>query len=214
MFLPSLGLLLTSKSLIPKQGSKIQDPFYQNFIPNIQASPVIVPDDSIATGSILSTYGYFPSTKLREEEKGLKPKSRISLLDNLFSTLTQYTTSNNNIKTPPFVLIHGFDSSCLEFRKLAPLLADQANVYVPDILGWGFSDVSNVTSFTPRAKVDHLRSFLQQVVGEKCILVGASLGGAVGIQLAAESPELVKSLVLIDAQVRRVSNTRFIVYSS
>lgn len=200
MFLSSLGLLLTNSlklSLIPKQGAKIQDEFYQNFMPKIETANVFVPEE-IGVGSILSTYGYFSN---EVEEPKLQP--RTSLLDNLFSLNRRPTT----IKSPPFVLIHGFDSSCLEFRKLAPLLADRSDVYVPDILGWGFSDVSNATSFTPVAKVEHLRSFIQQVVGQPCVLVGASLGGAVAIQLAAESPELVKSLVLIDAQVSRLNHT-------
>ncbi len=40
---------------------------------------------------------------------------------------------------PPIVLLHGFDSSCIEYRRLAPLLATLSNrdVYIPDILGWG-----------------------------------------------------------------------------
>ena len=39
--------------------------------------------------------------------------------------------------------------------------------------------------------------------GQPCILVGASLGGAVAINLATEiCPELVKKLILIDAQVK------------
>lgn len=107
------------------------------------------------------------------------------------------------LKKPPVVLIHGFDSSCLEFRRLAPKLSKNHDVYAPDILGWGFNDISNVLDFSPSAKLEHLKSFIQNVVKQRCILIGASLGGGIAINLAAEvCPELVEDVVLIDAQVR------------
>ena len=102
--------------------------------------------------------------------------------------------------SPPLVLLHGFDSSALEYRRLAPLLAETRDVFVPDILGWGFSNHDAVQSFTPAAKMAHLKSFVRDVVKEPCVIVGASLGGALAITLAVESPELVDQVVLIDAQ--------------
>ena len=111
------------------------------------------------------------------------------------------TNVASSVKQPPIVFIHGFDSSSVEFRRLAPLLdSPTREVYCVDILGWGFSNVSNVNDFTPRAKVDHLESFLRQVIGRECILGGASLGGAVAINLCAQAPDLVSKLILIDAQ--------------
>ena len=104
-------------------------------------------------------------------------------------------------KGTPIVMLHGFDSSAIEYRRLAPLLTQQRDVYIPDILGWGFSDHTDVKSFTPAAKMAHLKSFITEIVGEPCIIVGASLGGAIAILLATESPELVEKVVLIDAQV-------------
>ena len=38
---------------------------------------------------------------------------------------------------PAFVLLHGFDSSCLEFRRLHPLLSQLGDVYAVDLAGWG-----------------------------------------------------------------------------
>lgn len=104
-------------------------------------------------------------------------------------------------KASAVVLLHGFDSNCLEFRRLVNELTSDSDVYVPDILGWGFSDCSSVQDFSPDAKLQHLKAFIQQVVRQPCILAGASLGGGVAINLAVETcPELVKKLVLIDAQ--------------
>lgn len=111
-----------------------------------------------------------------------------------------FSTKSSVKKPAPFVLLHGFDSSALEYRRLAPLLAETRDVYVPDILGWGFSSHDGVQNFTPEAKMSHLKSFIQTVVGQPCVIVGASLGGALAITLAVESPELVDKVVLIDAQ--------------
>ena len=40
---------------------------------------------------------------------------------------------------PPLLMLHGFDSSFLEFRRLAPLLADRFQLFIPDLFGFGFS---------------------------------------------------------------------------
>ena len=41
---------------------------------------------------------------------------------------------------PAIVMVHGFDSSCLEFRRLFPILEEDFEVYAVDVLGWGFTD--------------------------------------------------------------------------
>ena len=41
---------------------------------------------------------------------------------------------------PAFILLHGFDSSSLEFRRFVPLLEQLGDVYAVDLAGWGFTD--------------------------------------------------------------------------
>ncbi len=43
--------------------------------------------------------------------------------------------SNYPRDSPAFVMLHGFDSSCMEFRRLHPLLAKQAPTYALDLVG-------------------------------------------------------------------------------
>ena len=105
--------------------------------------------------------------------------------------------------TLPVVLVHGFDSSCLEYRRLGPKLAALGiDTYAVDLLGWGYSQLQDVTSFSANAKVEALKSFWKTVGGDDSpvVLAGASLGGAAAIELAAVEPEMVKGLILIDAQ--------------
>ena len=38
----------------------------------------------------------------------------------------------------PLLLLHGFDSSFLEYRRLAPLLSGRFQLIIPDLFGFGF----------------------------------------------------------------------------
>jgi pimeloyl-ACP methyl ester carboxylesterase len=117
-----------------------------------------------------------------------------------------WTSSTNKWmkrKAPPLLLLHGFDSSGLEFRRLGPELASQGiDAYAVDILGWGFTQLADVSNFSAVSKVEALKSFVQSMFGSSTsfVVAGASLGGAAAIELAAASPSTCAGLVLIDAQ--------------
>lgn len=106
----------------------------------------------------------------------------------------------------PLVLVPGFDSSCLEYRRLGPKLAACGiNVYAVDLLGWGYTQLDNVSSFSAQAKVEALASFCRIVSensngGQGICIGGASLGGAAAIEVSSAFPELCKGTILIDAQ--------------
>lgn len=57
-------------------------------------------------------------------------------------------TKQEGMEEDPILMLHGFDSSLLEFRRLMPKLAELgAEAYAVDVLGWGFTDVAGVNSF-------------------------------------------------------------------
>jgi len=108
-----------------------------------------------------------------------------------------------NDKKLPILLLHGFDSSSLEYRRLAPLLASRgADVYAVDLLGWGFTQTSPLCrDYSADAKIDALASFWKTVGGDRPVAVaGASLGGAAAIEFASMRNSPAKACVLIDAQ--------------
>ncbi|EED88029.1 hypothetical protein THAPSDRAFT_38512, partial [Thalassiosira pseudonana CCMP1335] len=105
--------------------------------------------------------------------------------------------------TLPLLLVHGFDSSALEYRRLGPQLAKLGvDVYCVDLLGWGYTQLDDVNSFSAKAKVEALKGFWKTVGSNGEVVVGgASLGGAATIEFAAENFEgFVRGTVLIDAQ--------------
>ncbi len=99
----------------------------------------------------------------------------------------------------PILLLHGFDSSVFEFRRLVPLLAVQQDTWAVDLLGFGFTDRPVSASFDPTAIKTHLHSFWKTLIDQPVILVGASMGGAAAIDFALTYPEAVAQLVLIDS---------------
>lgn len=101
--------------------------------------------------------------------------------------------------TPPVVLIHGFDSSLLEFRRLLPLLAHHRQTWAVDLLGFGFCDRTVSPRVDPAAIKLHLHSLWQQMIKEPMVLVGASMGGAAAIDFTLTYPEAVSQLVLLDS---------------
>lgn len=102
-------------------------------------------------------------------------------------------------RKPPIVLLHGFDSSVLEFRRLFPLLAAEQETWAIDLLGFGFTDRLIEASFTPEGIKTHLYYFWKTCIATPMILVGASMGGAAAIDFALSYPDAVAGLVLIDA---------------
>lgn len=99
----------------------------------------------------------------------------------------------------PIVLLHGFDSSLFEFRRLLPLLAATHETWSVDLLGFGFTDRPADSPFTPAAIKIHLYHFWKTLIARPMILVGASMGGAAAIDFALTYPNAVQKLVLIDS---------------
>lgn len=101
----------------------------------------------------------------------------------------------------PVLLLHGFDSSFLEFRRLAPLLAPHHHLFIPDLFGFGFSPRQAGAAHGPSAVLDHLET-LVNAIQERCglrpvQLIGASMGGSVAVELARRLGDRIGELMLL-----------------
>lgn len=110
---------------------------------------------------------------------------------------------------PPVMLIHGFDSSVLEFRYIIPSLVE-AGLRVEAMEWWtgGFTErqpfLTELEKADGREPWDLIREhqfafWKRQLGGQKVTLLGASLGGAVAMDFAVSHPECVDRLILMDA---------------
>jgi pimeloyl-ACP methyl ester carboxylesterase len=102
---------------------------------------------------------------------------------------------------PPLLLLHGFDSSHLEYRRLAPLLSSHHQLFIPDLFGFGFCPRPGNATYNPAGVLSHLEVLLQRVLqrsGAPSVgLIGASMGGSVAVELARRQPSQVNRLLLL-----------------
>eukprot|EP00238_Polyblepharides_amylifera_P013543 CAMPEP_0196588026 /NCGR_PEP_ID=MMETSP1081-20130531/59340_1 /TAXON_ID=36882 /ORGANISM="Pyramimonas amylifera, Strain CCMP720" /LENGTH=384 /DNA_ID=CAMNT_0041910397 /DNA_START=3 /DNA_END=1154 /DNA_ORIENTATION=+ len=111
------------------------------------------------------------------------------------------TSPSANSSRPQVLCLHGFDSSCLEFRKFLPLLEEKKiDGWAVDLLGWGFTELAEGVSYSPASRRQLLYDFWKQYIGTPVILLGGSIGGAIAIDFAAAHPDAVEKLVLVDPQ--------------
>ncbi len=149
----------------------------------------------------------FPSF-ISTDAQNLTESTSIDLVKNISLEPILTTLSPNPIPTThvqqgegdtPILLLHGFDSSLLEFRRLLPLLATEKQIWAVDLLGFGFTQRPTGISFGTEAIKTHLYYFWKTYLSKPVILVGASMGGATAIDFTLTYPEIVKKLVLIDS---------------
>lgn len=105
----------------------------------------------------------------------------------------------------PVIMLHGFDGSCIEFRRVKPYLDDQGvEAYAVDLLGNGFCasglEGNSQADLGPEQRREHLYAFWKLQVGRPVVIVGISLGGAAALDFALAHPEAVEKLVLLAPQ--------------
>ena len=98
---------------------------------------------------------------------------------------------------PRTVYVHGLGGSHINWIGLAPLMSGYVRGMAVDLPGFGLTPAAGRRT-TVGANAEVLKQFLREVVGEQVLLVGNSMGGFISMIVAAEAPELVSRLVLID----------------
>jgi pimeloyl-ACP methyl ester carboxylesterase len=106
---------------------------------------------------------------------------------------------------PTFVMVHGLGGSHLNWFSVAPALARRGRVLAPDLAGFGRTPPAGRRS-TIGANRRLLDRFIHATGAAPAILVGNSMGGAISALEAAERPEAVAGLILVDAALPRALN--------
>jgi len=109
-----------------------------------------------------------------------------------------------NLEKPALVLIHGFGASVGHWRKNVPVLAQKFRVYAIDLIGFGSSAQPKPSElpYTFETWGQQVADFVREVVGDRTILVGNSIGAVVAMQAAIYAPELIVKTVLINCSLR------------
>jgi pimeloyl-ACP methyl ester carboxylesterase len=102
-------------------------------------------------------------------------------------------------KGTPIVLIHGTASSLHAWNDWAEELKKTHRVLRMDLPAFGITGANANADYSIQNYTRFLQEFLSKVNVDNFYLVGNSLGGNIAWDYAAEHPEKVKKLVLIDA---------------
>ncbi|MDD4745314.1 MAG: alpha/beta hydrolase [Eubacteriales bacterium] len=99
----------------------------------------------------------------------------------------------------PLLLIHGFLGSSYDFNLLMPELARDRQVIAVDQIGFGLSDKDPDLTYS-KAQMARLCIALMADLGhDRYDVLGHSMGGEVGLQMAVLAPEQVRRLVLLNS---------------
>ena len=98
----------------------------------------------------------------------------------------------------PLVLVHGFGADKDNFTRVARYLTPRYRVIVPDLVGFGESAHRADVDYHYAAQAERLRAFVQALGLSRIDLGGNSMGGGIALSYAAQHPQEVASLWLID----------------
>jgi pimeloyl-ACP methyl ester carboxylesterase len=97
---------------------------------------------------------------------------------------------------PPMVLLHGLGEQAAGWGAQLPRFAERFRVVAFDLRGHG--DSSRTSEYSHRLMAEDVCAALDALGLARVVLVGHSLGGAVGYHVAAVRPDLVSLLVAED----------------
>ena len=105
-------------------------------------------------------------------------------------------------KGPPLLLLHGYPQTGAMWHKVAPRLAEEFTVVIPDLRGYGDSwkpaaDPTH-SSYSKRAMAAEQVRLMTLLGFSSFQLVGHDRGARVAYRLALDFPATVRSLTLID----------------
>jgi pimeloyl-ACP methyl ester carboxylesterase len=103
------------------------------------------------------------------------------------------------------VLLHGGMGDSYMWDRFAPIFTAHARVVAPDARGHGESDWSDEREYGPAHHAADVVGLLSALGSDRVSIVGASMGGLTGYHVAAQFPDLVEKLVVVDVSPERLN---------
>lgn len=103
---------------------------------------------------------------------------------------------------PPLLLLHGHPESHMMWHRVAPELARDFFVVVPDLRGYGDSQrpaaSSDHAAYSKREMARDCLALMEQLGHKRFSVAGHDRGGRVAARLAADAPDRVSKAMLLD----------------
>ena len=100
----------------------------------------------------------------------------------------------------PLLMVHGLGGSADNWMGVGPGFAKNHRTMAIDLAGFGRTPLFH-RSAALGANAELVHRFTKEVIGEPVILMGNSMGGHISILVAADHPDWVSKLVLVDPAV-------------
>ena len=114
------------------------------------------------------------------------------VVDNLILNFEQFHDGEKNL-----VILHGWGRALNEWVPIAKSISGYT-VTLLDLPGFGLSEGADEALDT-YGYTKLVKEFLRKIEINKCVLVGHSFGGRIATIIAAENPEMIEKLVLVDS---------------
>lgn len=99
------------------------------------------------------------------------------------------------------ICIHGFLYNTTMWKKNIDALSEKFHVYAIDLFGWGFSERLKSDSYSFELYKNQIIGFMDALGIKKAHLIGQSMGGGISVMVAANHPERVNKIILVDPVV-------------
>ncbi len=101
----------------------------------------------------------------------------------------------------PLLLVHGWPQTWYEWRRVMPLLADRFRLVAPDLRGLGDSSRPSA-GYDKKTVANDLWLLMSETLGcDRFAVVGHDWGAPTAFRLAADHPDAVTHLAMLDAGV-------------
>ena len=118
----------------------------------------------------------------------------------------------------PIILVHGLGGRAEDWWNVAPVLAKAGfRVYMPDLLGFGRSQQPANFSYSVRDQAAIVVAFMDALGIKQADVAGWSMGGWIVQLIAADHPDRVSRLIIIDSvglNIKPTWNTNLFVPTS
>jgi haloalkane dehalogenase len=101
----------------------------------------------------------------------------------------------------PILLLHGNPTSSYLWRNVIPELSGLGRCIAPDLIGFGKSDKPDIP-YRVFDHADYIADFIRTLGLERLTLVLHDWGGFVGMNYAADVPENVRAIAMMEAVLR------------
>lgn len=100
----------------------------------------------------------------------------------------------------PLLMVHGLGGAAVNWLAVGPEFARHHRTFALDLAGFGRTPLFH-RSAAIGANAELVHRFIEEVIGEPVILMGNSMGGHIAIVVAADHPQWVTELILVDPAV-------------